>query len=288
MRGYKGADKKSLPQGMTIFEAVRKFIEQPEVKFAEPAYYGFNDLLSDTYLNQQWHLKNTGQDSGYTIGNDIEAFPAWDITFGDPDVILVIIDTGIDLTHPDLAGNILPRNNEDWGFGNQDDKPLEPDDRNGHGTAVSGIADAIMNDIGVRGVAPSCRIMPLQVDLRAGKNQNRIDAINYAVSRRSDFTRIIISCSWRASGGDMTAIHLAIQNAVNNNVPVFFAAGNYDISPIEYPARYPEIIAVGAMTPCDKVRKDPNTCDGEYWWGSSYGENLDIAAPGVEIYTTDI
>lgn len=110
----------TLPQGMNIFEAVRKFMDLPYIKFTEPASYGFNDLLDDTYLAQQWHSKNTGQETGYTVGNDINVFPAWNITFGDPDVILVIIDTGIDQTHPDLAGNILPRGTEDWDFGNRE------------------------------------------------------------------------------------------------------------------------------------------------------------------------
>jgi len=80
------------------------------------------------------------------VGNDIKAFPAWDMTYGNADIILVIIDTGIDQTHPDLEGNILPRGTEDWDFGNMDDKPEEPDDRDGHGTAVSGIAAAVMNN----------------------------------------------------------------------------------------------------------------------------------------------
>lgn len=273
----------TVPKDMTVFEAVRTFMVLPEVKFSEPAFYGFNDVLQDIYLNQQWHLKNTGQESGYTLGNDINAFPAWDVTFGNTDVVIVIIDTGIDQTHPDLAGNIVPRGNEDWDFSGPG---VEPIDVSGHGTAVSGIAAAIMNNIGVRGVAPASRIMPLRVNLSAGMNQNRADAINYAVSKRNDFTRLVINCSWRASG-DMTAIHSAIQNAVSNNIPVFFSAGNFNTNPVEYPARYPETIAVGAMAPCNEVRKSPSTCDGENW-GSNYGEDLDISAPGVRIYTTDI
>jgi len=269
----------TVPSGMTVFEAVRTFMACPEVRFTEPAAYSFNDLAADTYLDQEWHLRNTGQETGYTVGNDINVFPAWNISFGDPDVIVVIIDTGIDQTHPDLAGNVLPRGNEDWDFGN-DDKPQEPDDRDGHGTAVSGIAAAVMNDIGVRGVAPASRIMPLQVNLESGYNQNRADAINYAVSRRNDFKRMVINCSWILSSGDFTAVHAAIQTAVNDNIPVICAAGNSNTSPIYYPAKYSETIAVAAMAPCDELRKSPSTCDGEGWWGSSWGEDLDVAAPG--------
>ena len=292
------------PTDMTVFEAVREFMGWSQVTFTEPFTYGFNDALDDTYLAQQWHLQNTGQEQGYTPSNDINIFPAWDYNYGSSNVILVIIDTGIDLTHPDLQGNILPRNGEDWDFANQDGTPLIPDDDIGHGTSVSGIAAAMMNTIGIRGVAPGSRIMPLEVDLRSGQNPNRADAINYVVSRAPDFDGMVISCSWRASG-DLTALHNAIINADNNGIATIFSAGNYNTSPVVYPARYSETIAVGAMAPCGNVRKrsssNPNelnpgvepdplgvTCDGEYWWGSSFGEDLDIAAPGVLIYTTDI
>ena len=108
------------PTNMSVFDAVNEFMSSPLVKFTEPATYGFNDALDDTYLDQQWHLQNTGQEQYYTPGNDINIFPAWNYTFGSSNVIIVIIDYGVDLTHPDLQENILPRNGEDWDFANQD------------------------------------------------------------------------------------------------------------------------------------------------------------------------
>lgn len=87
-----------------------------QVKFAEPVYYNFKNLHTDTYLNNMWHLQNTGQKVGYTPGNDINILPAWEITYGDSNVIIVNIDQGIDLIHPDLVENILPRGDEDWDF----------------------------------------------------------------------------------------------------------------------------------------------------------------------------
>ncbi|MBC8182931.1 hypothetical protein H8E88_17645 [candidate division KSB1 bacterium] len=106
-----------LTEGLNVFEAVRNNMEWQEVKFLEPVYYCLhNELLADTYLNQQWHTNNTGQETGYISGNDINAFNAWDITSGDSDIIIVIVDSGIDTTHNDLAGNILDRNGEDWYF----------------------------------------------------------------------------------------------------------------------------------------------------------------------------
>ncbi|NIR65558.1 MAG: S8 family serine peptidase, partial [Aliifodinibius sp.] len=277
----------TVPIGMTVFEAVREFMKYPEVRFTEPDYYGFNDLNDDTYLYDAWHLRNTGQYPGYTVDSDIKAFPAWNITYGDPDVIIIVLDTGIDLTHPDLDDNILPRENEDWNFTTASGD--EPIDEEGHGTNVSGIVAAEMNEIGMRGVAPLCRIMPLKIFI-TGRDEPiswRVDGINYAVSRSNDFTRVVINCSW-GTNDDFPSVHQAIQNAVNNDIPTIFSTGNSDIPYIGYPAKYPETIAVGAMAPCDNLRKHTSTCDGEWWWGSNWGPEIDIAAPGVQIYTTDI
>ena len=128
--------------------------------------------------------------------------------------------------------------------------------------------------------------MPLRINLSSGQNQNRADAINYAVSRRPEFAGMVISCSWRMSSGDFTAVEDAVINAYNNDVVILFATGNYNTS-IDYPAKYPETIAVGASSQCDE-RKSYTSCDGETWWGSNYGSEIDVVAPGVDIYTTDI
>jgi len=268
-----------------LFQLVRDFTAREEVMFSEPSYYSFNDLLfipSDTYFSSQWALRNTGQFGG-TPGADIQAWLAWDNEMGDSTVVVVDIDTGIDLDHPDLAANILPRNGEDWDFASGDGSP---DDTDGHGTCTAGIAAAVTdNGIGVAGVAPKVQIMPLRIDLSSGANQNRADAINYAVSRRPEFAGMAISCSWRMSSGDFTAVEEACQNAYDNDVAILFSSGN-DNGPINYPAKYPTTIAVGASSQCDE-RKSYTSCDGESW-GSNYGPELEVVAPGVDIYTTDI
>ena len=135
--------------------------------------------------------------------------------------------------------------------------------------------------------------MPIRINLGINEvaYQDRADAINYVVSRKNDFTRIIINCSWYVGAGDITVIHNAIQNAVNNNIPMFFSAGNDNTTPILYPAKYSETISVGAMPPCGEVRKVPSSCGWNGWyddWGSHYGPSLDISAPGARIYTTDL
>jgi hypothetical protein len=268
----------SYPDDKDLFQLVRVFMERVEVKFS--------DLLftpNDTNFSSQWALKNTGQYGG-TPGADIQATLAWDQEMGDEMVIIVDIDTGIDLDHPDLVSNILPRDGEDWDFASGDGSP---DDDSGHGTCTAGIAAAVTdNGIGIAGVAPGVRIMPLRINLTSGYNQNRADAINYAVSRRPEFAGMVISCSWRMSSGDFTAVEDACQNAYDNDVVIMFATGN-DNSTINYPAKYPTTIAVGASSQCDE-RKSYSSCDGEYYWGSNYGEEIDVVAPGVNIYTTDM
>jgi parallel beta-helix repeat protein len=274
----------AVPDGLTVFEAVSRFMASEDVKFVEPVYYEFNITAGDTYLSDSWHLRNTGQEEGYTPGNSIHAFEAWGLTYGSSDVVIAIIDTGIESTHVDLRDNILDRDGADWDF--EDSLSVEPIDYIGHGTCVSGIAAAAMNDSGVRGVAPGVKIMPLKACTSASCTQYLVNAISYAASRAGDFDGMVISCSWFTSGDD-TGIHNAIIEAHNAGVACFFAAGNENEDTLRYPAQYLETISVGAMAPCGGLRKSPTTCDGEDW-GSSYGDSLDIAAPGVNIYTTDM
>jgi len=264
----------SSPSDKTIFEAVRQFMSLQEVLYTEPYFYCFEDRLSDTYLSEQWHLKNTSQETGYIWGNDINAFYAWDITSGSSDVIIVIIDSGIDTTHADLAGNILDRDGDDWNFVTPNPRydPPEPypecphETAFYHGTAVSGISSAVNNSIGVRGVAYDCKLMPL----RESNPSEKANAINYAVSRVDDFTAMVINCSWHAPPFDQS-ITLAIDNAYAANIPVICASGNAltDVDELVFPASYEKTIAVGAIVPCDEERKTTQRFffESSFWYG---------------------
>jgi subtilisin family serine protease len=225
-------------------------------------------------------MRNTGQTVNGTAGTagiDIGAVAAWDRHRGDPEVILAILDTGADLDHPDLAANILPRGGEDWDFADSGD-PV-PDDGAGHGSHVAGTAAGVDNAVGVIGVAPRCRIMPLRLDLTAGVNQNRADAINYVAAQADAHPqrRYVINCSWRANG-DHAGIRNAIVNAVSHNVVVCFAAGNSnvntDVTP-EYPGVYPQVIAVAAV---DQF--------GIKAGFSNFGGTVDVNAPGVNVFSS--
>ncbi len=274
----------AVPADKGLFEMIREFSALDQVVFAEPSEAGFHDALAympdDPDFPRLWGLHNTGQTVNGTSGRadaDIDAPEAWDITRGDPDVIVTVIDTGADLDHPDLTANFLPRGAEDWDFADGPDP--SPDDTDGHGTHVAGTAVGVDSAIGVIGVAPRCRLMPLRVNLTAGMNQNRADAINYVAAQAvaNPSRRYVINCSWKMNG-DHAGVHNAIMNAVNNNVVVVFAAGNsdmdLDVTP-QYPAVYPEVIAVAAT--------DQQDIKASF---SNYGTKVDVSAPGENIYST--
>ena len=270
----------AVPEGKGLFETLREFSDLDEVAFAEPSEVGFDDALylpDDPDFPNLWGLHNTGQTVEGVAGTadaDIDAPQAWEITRGDPDVVVAVIDTGADLNHPDLLANLLPRGAEDWDFSDPGD--TVPDDSRGHGTHVAGTAAALDNSIGVIGVAPRCRIMPLRVNLTAGMNANRADAINYVAAQAAAHPsrRYVINCSWKASG-DHSAIHSAMINALNNNVVVVFAAGNTYHGAVTYPGRYPEAIAVGSTDNRDELSSF-----------SAKGPEVGVCAPGTDIYST--
>ena len=175
MRGYYTL---SIPTEQDIFQTIENFNSLEEVMFAEPSSVGFDDELyipDDSEFNRQWALNNTGQTGGRT-GADVRASEAWDIERGDPEVVIAIIDTGVALNHPDLEANLLSRpSGEDWDFADNSPNPsgLSPDDSGSHGTHCAGIAAAVDNAIGIIGLAPGCSILPIRINLSAGRNANR-------------------------------------------------------------------------------------------------------------------
>lgn len=216
----------------------------------------------------------------------INAPAGWDITQGSNNVVICILDEGCDLSHPDLQfagpginlGTMMP--------------PGEP--TGPHGTACAGIAAAtINNNAGVAGVAGGCLILPV-----AFQNWTDIECamgINYATANGA----AVISMSFGVYDGwgwNYYIIDPEIENAFNNNVVMAVAAGNEnDGTTNRYPGRHPLVMAVGGSS-TDDNRKTPNSPDGEYWWGASYGEELyngvltglSVVAPCVLCPTTDI
>jgi len=240
--------------------------------------------VNDPYFGLQWGFKNTGQwGSGSNV--DIRACDAWDNwTIGTPNVVIAVVDQGIDSLHPDLVGNI-------YGSGFDSESGTTPARLLGeHGTPCAGIIAARKdNNIGVVGVAPNCKVMSISNSLQSTPNsrQKRGDGINWAWQNGA----AVISSSWR-SGIQYSIIDNAITNAQNFGrgglgTVIVFSVGNANSSVVSYPANLnDDILAVGAISPCGE-RKHPNSCDGETGWGSNWGPELDVMAPGVKVPTTD-
>ena len=197
---------------------------------------------------------------------------------GASDVTIASIDTGVDLGHPDLQANLLP------GYDFVDNDTV-PEDGNGHGTNVAGIAAAALNGIGVAGVAPTARILPVRVldDSGSGYLSDIASGIVYAADRAQ-----VLNLSLGGASGSQTLLD-AINYAVNTQGRlVIAAAGNcgdlgypfngcaYQNQPF-YPAAYSGVIAVAATTSNDTRASFSNV-----------GSYVNIAAPGVSIYNTYI
>ncbi|MGQ0738246.1 MAG: S8 family serine peptidase [Bacteroidota bacterium] len=287
--------------GESIFELCEQLFNAKAVSIIEPVF--IRHIKPENPLRPfEWNIRNTGNVPGGLIAADMKVENAWCYSTG-TNIEVAIIDDGVDLTHPDLQANLLP--GYDATGNNSGGAPTS---NNGHGTNCAGIIASVNNTIGTIGVAYNSRIIPLRmgiVDIGGFFNTNDTwiaNCFNEAVNRGAD----VISNSW-GGGSSSVQINLAIQNAVTGGrnglgCVVLFSAGNNNAA-VSYPAYLPEVIAVGASTPCDTrkrsssdpalvnpgVSTDPEgtSCDGEFWWGSNFGTNLDIIAPGVWITTTD-
>ncbi len=255
-------------------------------------------ITSDPLSALQWGLRNTGQ-SGGEAGWDINIEPAWAylddklgaLSFDDEDSIIVaVLDEGVDLTHEDLnlvAGYDATYDPED---SERVDSLGGPNPWDGHGTACAGIIGAKSNDIGIVGVAPGVKIMPVRIAFKPDPSNPHwvftdSDAAEGLLWAANNGARVM-SNSW-SSGSDYDVIREAVRTVTDMGCVVVCASGNYGMmQEIRYPAKYAETIAVGAMSPCGEG-KNPYSCDKE-GWGSCFGPEVDVVAPGVKVCTTDI
>jgi subtilisin family serine protease len=256
-----------LANEIDVFTAITTLSTDPAVEVAEPDYILRTAVLpNDAGFSQQWGFENTGQQIlGETgvIDADIDLPEAWEIAKGSPDIVIAIVDTGVDLTHPDLVSKLVP------GYNIIDDNDLPLDD-DGHGTHVAGIAAAATDNdnIGVAGVCWECKIMPIKaLGTEGGSTSDVATAIRYAV----DHGAHVINLSLGGSSGT-EALLSAVRYAYSREIPVVAAMGNFGSAEPFYPAAYPETIAVGASDKFD-LR----------WEYSNYGEDIDLVAPGVQI-----
>lgn len=260
-----------------------KFYESGLFEAAEPDLMPDNLTLctNDTYFNNQWGLNNVGQNGG-TSGFDINFCDYKHITTGSQNIVIAVLDHGVELNHPDMTNMFAQSFDTETGT-----SPSVV--RGSHGTACAGIIGANSNNnLGISGIAPKCPIMSISNRLMVSVDaaQNLANGFNFA----RIYGASVISNSWGHSLLQSTILDEAITAALTEGrngfgCVVVFAAGNGNSSVI-YPANSnPDIIAVGAASPCGQ-RKSFTSCDGESW-GSCFGPELDIMAPGVLIPTTD-
>jgi subtilisin family serine protease len=275
-----------LPEGVDVQQAVTLYNELPWVEYAEPNYIVQAATLPDDPLypaHQAWY---------YDI---INAPAGWDIERGRPGIIVAVLDTGVDLDHPDLqfklwtnAREVVGNDIDDDGNGCIDDVhgcnfvPLppssDPSDDHGHGTMVAGIIGASSdNDIGVAGTAWGVTVLPVKVldSTGAGTASDVAQGIVYAAKSGA---RVINLSMARPSPS--RALEEAVEEAHNVfGVIVVAASGNEGQEGVGYPAAYPAVIAVSAFD-----HSDPNSRASF----SNWGPEVDVAAPGVDVFSTHL
>ena len=292
-----------VPIGSDILSVVREYTSCPDVVYAEPnGRDHYCSTPNDVNFSNQWHLNNIGQVICGNISGkpdaDIDAPEAWDMQKGSPNVVIAIIDSGIDYTHPDLAANIWNNTDEIPGNGIDDDHNGYIDDvrgwdfyyndsnvtdGSGHGTMCAGDAGAVTdNGIWGAGVSWNCKIMPVRIANESWYTTTTYGAkgIRYAADNGAS----IISMSF---GGN--TVYNIVRDAVNyaygKGVFLCAAAGNSNTSTKMYPAAYENVTAVAA------TNQNDGRCTSKDWgaWGglgSDYGNWVDIAAPGNLVFST--
>ncbi|MGE5463043.1 MAG: S8 family serine peptidase [Syntrophothermus sp.] len=252
-----------LSSEVNIVEAAKAFEKDPHVEYAQPDYYAEAQFLpNDPYYGStgSW---GQGYDDLWNL-KKIQAEQAWDLSQGNG-VVVAVVDTGIDAAHPDIAANLVAG----WDFVNNDNNPA---DDHGHGTHVAGtIAATGNNGVGIIGVAPQSRIMPLKAlnNYGSGSMSNLAAAIEYAAMNGAD----VINNSWGCSYGCPSdpVIEDAVRTAYGLGTVLVFAAGNSssDIA-LGPPQNMAESVVVASTDHLD-VPSD----------FSCYGL-VDVAAPGGE------
>ncbi len=265
-------DEKTDPQ--LVADSVKN---NPFVFIAEPNFIGVLAMMpEDPYFTTQWGLHNTGQAEGWTPDADIDAPEALDIETGNSSTVIAIIDTGVESTHEDLVGKLLPG----WDALYND---FTPEDDYGHGTGVAGIAGAATNNgLGIAGTCPNCMILPIKAGWRGTTGQGAMSlsavysALEFAVNNPTgmvgipenpNFSDVILVSA--AFTSNYSLLLQGVTDAYNAGAVLIAAAGNYNNSTYVYPAAHNEVIAVAATDWTDTKTSFSN-----------YGTWVDVAAPG--------
>jgi subtilisin family serine protease len=245
-----------VPEGLEL-ESVSALTVMDGIQYAEPVYLAsaLDILPNDPGYSNQENM------------NVIKAPGGWQYFTGSSNVIIAVIDSGVDINHPDLYGKVIPG----WDYVNGDN---DAQDDYGHGTHVAGIAAAIGNNsTGVAGLDWSAKILSVKVldNTGSGTAANIAMGIRYAVDHGANIVNLSLTVPF-----DSVLVSSAIEYAYQHGVTVVASTGNNN-GAVNFPAAYPHVIAVGAVDNTETL-----------WALSNHGAEIDLVAPGVNIYSTDI
>ena len=267
--GYYSLDVADIQQVTTV---ANQLYESGLVAWAHPDFYAKKTLYNDPLYGEQFQMNNTGQviDRFQSLADiDCNAPEAWNITTGDPNLIVAVIDDGVE-AHEDLVtANGTTRVLRGFSPANNGDGT--PDRTGAHGQSCAGIVAASHNNVGVRGVAPEVQILPINIFIGGESTSQLADAISFASTNGA----AVISNSWGYDSceGRFDVFDAAVREAAQNGrggkgCIITFASGNSFNTCVEYPANLLDVIAVGAVTN-----------QGERSNYSNFGTSLDLVAP---------
>ncbi len=295
-----GASLVTTKQNRTLnHKYIKDLIANGTIDTFEPNYKVHTlTLPSDPRMGELWGLHNIGQNNGRT-DIDVDAPEAWDITTGDPSVVVGVVDTGIEHTHQDLQANVwvntdeIPGNNiDDDNNGVVDDvngynaitRSGNPIDNNGHGTHCAGtIAGVANNGRGVVGVASRTKVMGIKFLDASGSGSiaDAISGIEYAINmKRRGVNLRVLSNSW-GGGGYSQTLENAIK-AANDNGILFVAAAGNDSSNNDVTASFPANYNIDNILSVAAVDSSGNLANFSNYGGTK----VHVAAPGVSILST--
>lgn len=250
-----------VPANMDYQQVIEQLQSRTDVIHAEPNNHRCTtNLLDEPDFSKQWYMEK------------IDIAKASEITRGSEDITIAVLDTGVNANHPELTGRVLPG----YDVVNSDE---DAEDHNGHGTFVAGIIAANIDGTGIAGMTDDVKILPVKIGKDDGTmvHSDIIEGIYYAIEQDVD----IINMSY--TGSTVNSLEKkALEEAHAKGIILVGASGNYGDTRQMYPASYPMVISVGATKKLKVDTYMPKLLRAGF---SNYGPNIDVSAPGVNIYS---